>query len=89
VKPNRPPTANFDAKQIPAPPRTISFVDKSKDDDGTVTAWAWTFGDDGTSTLQNPTHTYADTASVFPLCPKVTDNTGAISSSKCKNINVK
>jgi PKD repeat protein len=89
VKSNRPPTANFDAKQMPAPPHTISFVDRSKDDDGTVTAWAWTFGDGGTSTAQHPTHTYAGPGSVFPVCLVATDNTGAISSSKCRNINVR
>jgi PKD repeat protein len=89
VKPNRPPTANFDAKQVAAQPRTISFLDKSKDDDGTVTAWEWTFGDGGTSTAQNPTHTYASAPSVVPVCLKVTDNSGAISSAKCRNVNVK
>lgn len=26
---------------------------------GPITAWAWTFGDGGTSTSQNPTHSYA------------------------------
>lgn len=35
---------------------TINFTDTSDDD---VTAWLWDFGDGNTSTLQNPTHTYA------------------------------
>ena len=34
---------------------TVHFVDKST---GNVTAWAWDFGDNKTSTEQNPTHTY-------------------------------
>ncbi len=34
---------------------TVSFSDEST---GSPTAWAWTFGDGGTSTQQNPSHTY-------------------------------
>ena len=37
-------------------PLTVNFSDTSA---GTVTAWSWDFGDGGTSTLQNPAHTYA------------------------------
>jgi PKD repeat protein len=33
----------------------VSFTDTST---GAPTSWAWTFGDGGTSTSQNPTHTY-------------------------------
>lgn len=36
-------------------PLTVTFTDTSA---GTPTAWAWTFGDSGTSTDQNPQHTY-------------------------------
>src|SRR5690242_11723915 len=34
----------------------IEFTDSSTND---PTAWLWNFGDGNTSTLQNPTHTYA------------------------------
>ena len=34
---------------------TVTFTDQSQG----ATTWAWDFGDGGTSTQQNPTHTYA------------------------------
>ena len=43
--------------------QSVSFADTST---GSPTAWSWTFGDDGTSTVQNPTHTYA-TAGTFTV----------------------
>ncbi len=36
-------------------PLDVDFYDEST---GTPTAWSWTFGDGGTSTEQNPSHTY-------------------------------
>lgn len=36
-------------------PLTVAFTDLST---GTPTSWAWSFGDGGTSTAQNPTHIY-------------------------------
>ena len=38
---------------------TIMFTDATVDNSGgSITGWAWSFGDGGTSTLQNPNHTY-------------------------------
>jgi PKD repeat protein len=53
------PVANFTATPISGTaPLGIQFNDTSS---GTPTSWAWVFGDGGTSTLQNPTHTYSTT----------------------------
>jgi PKD repeat protein len=52
-----PPTASFVANPTSgAPPLAVQFTDTSV---GTPTSWAWDFGDGGTSTAQNPQHTYA------------------------------
>ena len=48
-------------------PLTVQFTCPSVDSSGdTVTNWAWNFGDGGTSTAQNPTHTYASIGSYSP-----------------------
>jgi PKD repeat protein len=36
-------------------PATVNFTDQST---GPVTSWSWNFGDGGTSSAQNPAHTY-------------------------------
>lgn len=41
-------------------PLTVNFSDQSTSDT-TITNWSWTFGDGGSSTLQNPSHTYTST----------------------------
>ncbi|MGB4805448.1 MAG: right-handed parallel beta-helix repeat-containing protein, partial [Anaerolineae bacterium] len=52
----QPPVANFTASPTAgATPLMVSFSDLSS---AAPTAWAWDFGDGGTSTLQNPTHEY-------------------------------
>ncbi len=38
-----------------------TFTDLSTINNGTITDWAWDFGDSNTSTVQNPTHTYSST----------------------------
>jgi PKD repeat protein len=55
---NTGPTADFSATPLSGDePLTVSFTDASTSDDG-ITSWQWDFGDGGTSTQQNPTHTY-------------------------------
>jgi len=38
---------------------TVTFTDLSAIGSGSIFSWNWSFGDAGTSNLQNPTHTYA------------------------------
>jgi PKD repeat protein len=47
------PQAAFDFQTVG---QQANFVDRST---GSPTSWSWTFGDGGTSTQQNPIHTYA------------------------------
>src|SRR6185503_5786279 len=48
---------------------TVAFTNTSA---GTPTTYAWTFGDGGTSSLQNPSHTYI-TAGTYNVCLIVAD----------------
>ena len=72
--PNIRPTAAFD------PPSCTSgvacrFTDGSSDEDGTLSAWSWDFGDGGSSSQQNPSRTFAD-AGTYSVALEVTDNAG-------------
>ncbi len=69
------PTAAFASS--PAAPKAgqaVTFADLSSDDTGVV-AWAWSFGDGGTSSQQNPSHTYAQ-AGVYEVELTVADAAG-------------
>jgi PKD repeat protein len=51
-----PPVANFVGSPTSGDyPLLVSFTDQST---GSPTSWSWDFGDGGTSTAQNPSHTY-------------------------------
>lgn len=53
------PTAAFTADlNLACLPATINFTDQSTPGAGSITSWNWEFGDGGTSTAQNPSHTY-------------------------------
>lgn len=64
-----PPVANFTFSGEP----TVSFVDASLN---SPTSWFWNFGDGGTSTLENPTHTYTYNGT-FNVCMTATNATGS------------
>ncbi len=54
---------------------TARFFDESTDADGPIVSWAWDFGDGGTSSERNPTHTYAQPGT-YNVALTVTDHTG-------------
>jgi PKD repeat protein len=69
---NSPPNAAF------TPTCTVAacrFADGSSDPDGTVTGWAWEFGDGSSSTQRNPSHAYAAQGQ-YRIRLTVTDNRG-------------
>ncbi|HEV2951316.1 MAG TPA: PKD domain-containing protein, partial [Actinomycetota bacterium] len=69
-------TADFTGTPTSGPaPHTVTFTDTSI---GTPTTWLWEFGDGGTSTLRNPTHTYT-TPGTYTVTLRVSDATGATS----------
>lgn len=70
---NKPPEADFD---IHCKHLNCTFADRSKDDDGTIVAWHWSFGDGDDSNERNPVHTYDDPGR-YDVSLTVTDNVGA------------
>ena len=54
---------------------TVQFTDVSTSNVGALTSWKWTFGDGGTSTVQNPVHTYP-AAGTYTASLIVTDAQG-------------
>lgn len=69
------PVANF---SIATSGLLASLTDHSTDTNGTISSYAWTFGDGVTSTATNPSHTYA-AVGTYSVTEKVTDNFGATS----------
>lgn len=54
---------------------TTRFFDQSTDADGPIVSWAWDFGDGGTSSEQNPTHTFAQPGN-YTVTLTVVDHSG-------------
>jgi PKD repeat protein len=71
-----PPTASFTATCAGL---TCSFTDTSSDADGAIAARNWSFADGSSSTLSNPTHTFAGSGS-YVVTLSVTDDDGNESS---------
>jgi len=65
-------------------PLTVDFTDQST---GDPTSWLWDFGDGGTSTEQNPTHTYNDTGT-YTVKLTVTNDYGSDTETKVDYITV-
>lgn len=56
-------------------PTTIQFSDLSTSPSGNIVSWEWDFGDGGTSTAQNPSHTYTNVG-FYTIILTVTSNNG-------------
>lgn len=68
------PVANFTCSPLSGRvPLNVSCTDSSSN---SPTAWAWTFGDTGTSTLQNPTRTYSG-AGTYTVGLSATNSAGS------------
>lgn len=67
-------------------PATVKFTDTTSSCAGTVSGWAWNFGDGGTSTQQHPSHAYAS-AGTYTVTLTAT-NSGGYSQSQTQTITV-
>ena len=79
------PTAEFSGTPTSGEePLTVSFTDLST---GEPTSWSWTFGDGGTSTAQNPSHTY-NSAGTYTVSLSVSNAYGSDVNTKTNYITV-
>jgi len=78
-----PPVASF-TNSLPngIPPVTINFTDTST---GNPASWGWSFGDGGTSALQNPSHIYAASGS-YTVTLAVANSAGTATTARTINI---
>jgi PKD repeat protein len=80
-----PPAANFSGTPTSGTaPLTVQFSDLSSE---SPTAWSWNFGDGGSSTLQNPSHTYI-TPGVYTVVLTATNTIGSDSETRTDYITV-
>jgi PKD repeat protein len=83
--PPEPPVAAFNGSPTTGiTPLPVAFTDNST---GAPTSWAWTFGDGGTSTAQNPSHVYT-VAGTYSVTLQVTNGLGSDTITKTDYITV-
>ncbi len=63
---------------------TFNDISFNGNDVGGINSWAWDFGDDNTSTDQNPIHTYTEEG-LYVVCLTVTNDDGCTSTS-CQDV---
>ncbi len=86
---NRAPQAELAWKpKSPTDADNVKFTDMSTDQDGSIVAWEWDFGDGAHSNDRNPVHQFPDNG-VYTITLIVTDNDGAKSRPVTKTITVK
>ena len=74
---NRPPQVSINASASSGvAPFTVAFTADASDPDGSISAFNWSFGDGGTSTMPAVSHDY-QTAGTFTARVTVTDNLGS------------
>jgi PKD repeat protein len=79
-----PPVADFSGSPTSGTaPLQVQFTDESTG----ATSWSWNFGDNGTSTAQNPSHTYAD-AGTYTVSLTATNAAGSDTEVKTNYITV-
>ncbi|MEZ5461743.1 YCF48-related protein [Dokdonella sp.] len=69
---NQPPMASYDYLTTGL---AVSLTDTSTDNDGSIQSWLWDFGDESTSTEQNPTHVFT-VEGTYHVRLTVTDDDG-------------
>jgi PKD repeat protein len=79
---NQSPAADFSAT---CSDLTCAFTDLSSDPDGSVVGWSWEFGDGGTSSAQNPTHSYA-AGGTYTVTLTAIDDDGATSAAVSRDV---
>jgi gliding motility-associated-like protein len=81
------PVAAFRADSFYCPSAQLQFVDTSA---GSGLTYNWDFGDGGSSTLQNPTHSYAPGDNSYTVELKITDLVGCEDSiTKVNSVNIR
>jgi uncharacterized protein (TIGR02145 family) len=79
IVPQVPPAAHFEATPLTGDkPLEVTFTDLSEN---SPTSWSWDFGDGGTSTEQNPVHTYNE-AGNFAVSLTATNAAGSDTETK-------
>jgi PKD repeat protein len=79
------PEASFSfSPSSPAPHQGVQFTDTST---GNPTSWSWDFGDGGTSTAQNPSHTFTD-ESAYPVTLSVSNAYGTDTVSRSVSVSM-
>jgi gliding motility-associated-like protein len=68
------PVAAFDAADV-CEGAPVVFTDRSAVQTGTINSWNWNFGNNNTSSLQNPAETYASTGT-YPVVLNITTREG-------------